>query len=83
MNWTDVIAILILGVLIVFAIVYSRRHPDCTGDCVSCKTSCAKRKEGDVPNFVKLYRRDHPKTSEMTSGIKTDSVQPDRKKSSN
>lgn len=62
MNPADLIAVAVIAILAVLAILYARKHPDCSGDCLSCKTSCSKAKPGDVPRFVRLYRRDHPKS---------------------
>lgn len=62
MNWIDLIVILVILVLFAAALIYSRKHPSqCDSNCAGCGKSCSSRKEGDVPDFVKAYRKDHPK----------------------
>lgn len=62
MNPFDWLAIAILAVLVILAIRYARKHK-CSGDCASCQTACS-RKPGEVPDFVKRYRKDHPKPNQ-------------------
>lgn len=66
MNLTDWIVAGIIALLVILAILYSRKHKDCSGNCGSCHTSCsthASNQSDDVPHFVRAYRKDHPKSS--------------------
>ncbi len=60
MNLVDWIVIVIIAILLVAAVIYSRKN-SCSGDCGSCQTNCSKKDPGEVPDWVKRYRKDHPK----------------------
>lgn len=63
MNGIDLLIIALVLVALVLAIRYSRKHPDCSGNCASCHTSSCNKKPGEVPDFVKAYRADHSRKS--------------------
>ncbi len=60
MNGTDWIILGIISLLVIFGFWYGRKT-SCSGNCQSCQGSCSSKRPGEVPNFVKQYRKDHPK----------------------
>lgn len=63
MNITDWIVLGTIGILVIFGIWYGRKT-SCSGQCQSCHSTCSSKKTGDVPDFVKRYRKDHPKNDQ-------------------
>ncbi|WP_323091165.1 FeoB-associated Cys-rich membrane protein [Allobaculum sp. JKK-2023] len=60
MHFIDWGVILIVVILVIAAIRYSRKNR-CSGNCANCQTSCSRREPGSVAPFVERYRKDHPK----------------------
>lgn len=56
----DGMIVLAVAVLLFFALKSIRKNGTCTSDCSSCHGVCHARK-GKTPDFVKAYRKDHPK----------------------
>lgn len=62
MNLTDWIVIGVLVILAIAGIWYGRKT-SCSGNCAKCSSTCTTRNPNEEPDFVKRYRRDHPKKS--------------------
>ena len=60
MTGTDWIILGIIALLVILGFWYGRKT-SCSGNCQSCHGTCTPRKPGEVPEFVKRYRQDHPK----------------------
>ena len=56
MNFADWIVILILVILAIAGFRNAKKRPDCTGDCMNCKSSCSPHDE-KTPAFVDRYYR--------------------------
>jgi hypothetical protein len=58
---------IIVGVIIAIIFIWALRTTikdntaGCAGDCSSCHSGCSSSSKGEVPNWVKEYRKDHPK----------------------
>lgn len=63
MNLPTIIIGALILVLFIWALKKSFKDNSCSGNCATCHTSCSsKNQNGDgTPDWVKQYRKDHPK----------------------
>lgn len=58
---------IVIGLIILILFIWAARksfRSRCSGDCSHCGTSCHSAKKGETPQWVKQYRKDHPKNKE-------------------
>lgn len=60
----DGVIVLAVAVLLFFAWKSIRKNGTCTSDCSTCHGVCSAPK-GKTPDFVKAYRKDHPKNTSV------------------